>query len=314
MKLKDIGEFGLIKRIYKKVRDKDVLVGIGDDAAVIKVGKKLLVITTDTIVEGDHFSFEYFTAEQVGKKAIEINVSDIGSMGGMPKYALVSLVLPKELDVKVIDEIYRGMREVGDKYKVGIIGGNMTHGKQLVIDIDMIGEVKKENLCLRSDAKPGDFILVSGDLGSSAAGLNLFLKKIKGHDYVKKKHLEPKAKLHKVKKFLKYINAMEDISDGLGAELGHICEQSKVGAIIFKDNMPIKDETRRAAKSVGKCAVDYALYGGEDFELVFTVSEKNLNKVRGFLVGEITKRKGLYLYSKGKEKLIKKTGYDHFKV
>jgi thiamine-monophosphate kinase len=314
MKLKDIGEFGLIKRIYKKVRDKNVLVGIGDDAAVIKVGKRLLVITTDTIVEGDHFSFKWFKPEQVGKKAIEINVSDIGSIGGVPKYALVSLVLPRELDVKVIDGIYKGMRQVGDRYKVEIIGGNITHGKQLVIDIDMIGEVKKENLCLRSHAKPGDFILVSGDLGSSAAALNLFLKKVKGHNYVKKKHLEPKAKFNKVRKFLRYINAMEDVSDGLASEVEHICEQSKVGVIIFKDNIPIKDETRRAAKAVRKNAVDYALYGGEDFELVFTVSEKNLDKVRGFLVGEITKRKGVYLYSKGKEKLIKKTGYDHFKV
>jgi thiamine-monophosphate kinase len=104
---------------------------------------------------------------------------------------------------------------------------------------------------------------------------------------------------------------MEDVSDGLASEVTHICEQSKVGAIIFKDNIPIKEETRKAAK---KDAVDYALYGGEDFELVFTVSEKNLGKVKGFLIGEITKRKGVYLYSKGKEKLIVKIGYDHFKV
>lgn len=314
MKLSQIGEFGLIKRIYKKAKDKNVLVGIGDDAAVVKAGKKLLILTTDTLVEGDHFSFKYFTPEQVGKKAIEINVSDIGSMGGIPKYALVSLVLPKDLDVSIIDKIYKGMRESGKKHKLEIIGGNITHGTQLVIDIDMIGEVKKQNLCLRSHAKPGDFILVTGDLGSSAAGLNLFLKNIKGHNYVKNKHLEPKAKYHKVKPFLKYINAMIDVSDGLASEVTHICEQSKVGAIIFKDNVPITEETRRAAKALKKDPADYALYGGEDFELVFTVNEKNMNRVRGFLVGEITKRKGVYLYQKGKEKLIKKTGYDHFKV
>src|SRR3989344_1702124 len=228
MKLKDIGEFGLIARIYKKAKDKNVLVGIGDDTAVIKVGKKLFLVTTDTLVEGDHFSFDYFTPKQVGKKAIEINVSDIGAMGGIPKYALVSLVLSKDLDVEVIDEIYKGMREVGDSYKLDIIGGNITHGKQLVIDIDMIGEVKKENLCLRSDAKPGDFILVTGDLGSSTAGLNIFRNKIPGHDYVKQKHREPKAKLQKVKPFLKYINAMIDVSDGLASEVRHICEQSNV--------------------------------------------------------------------------------------
>ncbi|GAG03325.1 unnamed protein product, partial [marine sediment metagenome] len=135
MKLSDIGEFGLIRRIYKQPKDKNIIKGMGDDCAVVKVGGKTLVITTDTLVDGDHFSLEYFIARQVGKKAIEINVSDIGSMGGIPKYALVSLVLPKELDVSVIDEIYKGMREVGNRYKVEIIGGNITHGKQLVIDI-----------------------------------------------------------------------------------------------------------------------------------------------------------------------------------
>ncbi len=313
MKIKDIGgEFALIKRIARKAKDKNIVVGIGDDAAVIKAGNKYLVVTTDTIVEGDHFSLKYFTPEQVGKKAIEINVSDIGAMGGIPKYALVSLVLPRDIDVKIIDRIYKGMRASCSKYSVEIIGGNITHGKQLVIDIDMVGEVKKENLCLRSEAKPGDFILVSDDLGSSTAGLKLFLKKIKGHEKVKKKHLEPEAKLCKVKKFLKHINAMIDVSDGLASEITRICEQSKTGAIIFCDNIPIKNETRNAAKALKENPLDFALFGGEDFELVFTVSEKNLNKVKGFLVGEITKGNKIYLYSKGKKKLLKKHGYDHF--
>ncbi len=312
MKLKDIGEFGLIERIKRKPKDSSILKGIGDDTAVIKIENKLLLITTDTLVEGDHFSLKYFTPEQVGMKAIEINVSDIGAMGGLPKYALVSLVLPKDTEVNTIERIYKGMRIAGNKHKLEIIGGNITHGKQLVIDIDMIGEVKKEDLCLRSQAKPGDFILTTGDLGSSTAGLNLFLKHIKGHQEVKLKHLEPKAKYHKVKPFLKYINAMIDVSDGLASEVTRICEQSNVGAIIFKDNIPIKENTRKAAKEVKKDPTNYALYGGEDFELVFTVSENNLNKVKGFLVGEITKKKGVRIYEKGKEKIIKKSGYDHF--
>jgi len=314
MKIKDIGgEFALINRITRKAKDKNVKVGIGDDAAVIKIGEKYLVITTDTIVDGDHFSLKYFTPEQIGKKAIEINASDIGSMGAVPKYALVSLILPREIDVKIIDRVYRGMWQACKKHKMEIIGGNITHGKQLIIDIDMIGEVKKENLCLRSQAKPGDFILVSGDLGSSTAGLNLFLKNKKGHEKVKKKHLEPEAKFHKVSKFLKYINAMIDVSDGLASEVTRICEQSKTGAVIYCDNVPIKDETRQAAKAVGKNPLDCALFGGEDFELVFTVSEKNLSKVKGFLVGEITKGNNIHLYCKGKKKLLKGHGYDHFR-
>jgi len=315
MRIKAIGgEFALIKRITKAAKGRDIIKGIGDDAAVIKASGKLLAITTDTLVEGDHFSFKWFTPKQVGKKAIEINASDIGAMGAVPKYVLVSLVLPADIDVETVDEIYNGMWEAGKKYNTKIIGGNMTHGKELVIDIDMIGEAKKENLKFRSNAKPGDFIFVSGDLGASTAGLKLFLKNVKGHDYVKKKHLEPEAKFYKVRKFLKYINAMIDVSDGLASDITRICEQSNVGAVIFKDNVPIKDETRRAAKDVGKDAVDYALYGGEDFELIYTVSEKKLNKVKGFLVGEITKKKGVRLYSDGKERLISKHGYDHFLI
>ena len=178
MKVKDIGEFGLIDRISKRPIDKKILVGIGDDAAVFKTDEGLQILTTDCLVEGDHFRKEWFTAMQIGMKAIEINISDIAAMGAIPKYALVSLVLPKDLDVNIIDKIYKGMRQSGEKHKVEIIGGNITHGKQLVIDIDMLGELKQQNLCLRSHAKPGDFILVTGDLGSSAAGLNLFLNKI----------------------------------------------------------------------------------------------------------------------------------------
>lgn len=313
MKISKIGEFGLIKRIYRKARDKNVLVGIGDDAAVVKIGKKLAVITTDTLIEGDHFNLAYFTSEQVGMKAIEINVSDIGSMGASPKYALVSLALRRNMDVEFVDGLYKGIRKSASKHNIEIIGGNLTHANQIMVDICLIGFVEKKNLCLRSHAKPGDLILVSGDLGASAAGLNLFLKKIKGYDSIKKKHLEPKAKLNKVKPFLKYINAMEDISDGLASEVLHMCEQSKLGAVIYADNIPIKDEVREASETVGKDALDYALYGGEDFELVFTVSEKNLNKVRGFLVGEITKKKDVKIHKKGEELKLKKHGYDHFK-
>ncbi len=312
MDLSRIGEFGIIKRITKKPIDKNILIGIGDDTAIIKLKNKLLALTADTLVEGDHFSLDYFTPEQVGKKAIEINVSDIGSMGGIPKYALVSLVLPRNTDVKIVDAIYRGIWQTCKKYKLEVVGGNITHGKQLVIDVSMLGEVKKENLCLRSTAKPGDFILVTGPLGTSTAGLNLLLKNIGNYNKVRKAHLEPEASLYKVKPFLRYINAMIDVSDGLASEVQHICEQSKVGAVIFKDNIPILEETRKAAELLNANPIDYALYGGEDFELVFTVSEKNLSKVKGFLIGEIRRKKGVYLYSNGKERLIKKHGYDHF--
>ncbi|MBW2983917.1 thiamine-phosphate kinase [Candidatus Woesearchaeota archaeon] len=319
MNIKDIGgEFALIKRIAAKPKDKSIIKGIGDDAAVLKLGGKLFVITTDTLVENDHFSLKWFSPKQVGMKAIEINASDVGAMGGKPRYALVSLVLKPDTPVEFVDGLYKGMREAGEKHGIEIIGGNVTHGKELVIDIDMIGEVEKQNLCLRSNAKPGDFILVSGDAGKSTAALHLFrkskLNKKNKNNFKKiiEAHTEPKARFDKVKKFIKYINAMIDVSDGIASDITRLCEQSNVGAVIYADNIPIADETKKAAKLLGENALDYALYGGEDFELVFTVSEKNLRNVKGFLIGEITKKKGVRLYQHGKEKLITKHGYDHF--
>ena len=154
-KIKDIGEFALIDLITKKPKDKDILVGIGDDAAVIKT-KGLQVLTTDCLVEGDHFRKDWFTAFQIGMKAIEINVSDVASMGGIPKYVLVSLGLPNDLDVDFVKKLYEGMWKVCDRYGIEIIGGNMTHCDKIIISITLTGEVSKSSLCLRSNAKPGD--------------------------------------------------------------------------------------------------------------------------------------------------------------
>jgi thiamine-monophosphate kinase len=312
MKIKEIGEFGLIDRITKKPKHKDIVVGIGDDCAVVKTKKGLQVLTTDTLVEGDHFKREWFSPKQIGMKAIEINVSDVAAMGAIPKYVLVSLALPKDLDVEFVDGLYNGMWKTCDKYNIEIIGGNMTHSKQMVITITLIGEVDKNNLSLRSGAKPGDLILVSGHLGNGRAGLRLFEKNLKGFENVRKNYLEPKANLKKALKISPFVNSMIDVSDGLSPEIKHICEESIRGAIIYKENIPIKDEVRNIAAYLGEDEYDYALFGGEDFELVYTVSKDNLSKIDGFLIGEITKNKAIRLFSKGKEKIITKKGYDHF--
>ena len=312
MKVKDIGEFGLIERITKKLKDKDVLVGIGDDAAVIKTEKGLQVLTTDCLVEGDHFRREWFTPEQIGMKAIEINVSDIAAMGAIPKYVLVELALPEDLDVEFVEELYKGMWKVCDKYNIEIIGGNMTHCENIVISITLTGEVDKNNICLRRGAKPGDFIFVSGHLGNGRAGLRLFQEDLKGFEQVRKSYLEPKAQLETALKIATYANSMIDVSDGLAPEIKHICDESNCGAVIYKDKIPIKDEVRNFARTLNEDEYDYALFGGEDFELVFTVSKEKLDKVNGLLVGEIIKNREIKLSSNGKEKEITESGYDHF--
>jgi len=311
MKVKDIGEFGLIDRITRKSKDKNVLVGIGDDAAVVKT-EGLQVLTTDCLVEGDHFRTDWFSAKQIGMKAIEINISDIAAMGAIPKYVLVSLALPKDLDVKFVEEMYQGMWDSCDKYKIDIIGGNMTRSNQIVISITIIGEADKKNLSLRSGANPGDLIFVSGHLGNGKAGLRLFQENLKGFEKVRKSYLEPKAQLDTALKIAPYINSMIDVSDGLAPEIRHICDESKCGAIIYKDKIPIDDEVRDVAKALDEDEYDYALFGGEDFELVYTVSKDNLGKVNGFLVGAITENKEALLSFKGKEKKLSESGYDHF--
>jgi len=312
MKLEDVGEFGLIERIARKSKDKAVLVGIGDDAAVIKTLKGLQVLTTDCLVEGDHFRQEWFTPKQIGMKAIEINVSDAAAMGAVPRFALVSLGLPKDIDVDFVEQLYKGMWKTCSKYNIEIIGGNMTHSQQIFISVTLTGNVDKGNLCLRSGAEPGDYIFVSGHLGNGRAGLQLFQENVKGFEAVRKTYLEPKAQLKTALKLAPYVNSMIDISDGLASDITHICEQSKCGAIIHKDKIPINDEVRQVAKTLGENEYNYALSGGEDFQLAYTVSKNNLNKVDGFLIGEITIDKKIRLVSNAGEEIIKEKGYDHF--
>jgi thiamine-monophosphate kinase len=287
-------------------------VGIGDDAAVIKLKSGLQVLTTDTLVEGDHFRQEWFSPKQIGMKSIEINVSDVAAMGAVPKFVLVSLALPSNLDVEFIDNLYEGMWKSCKKYNIEIIGGNMTHSKQIVISITLIGEVDKKNLCLRNGARSGDFVLVSGYLGNGKAGLRVFQENLKAFESVKKHYLEPKAQLKSALEVASYASSMEDISDGLASELKHICKQSRCGAIIYKDKIPIKEDVRNVAKILNEDEYNYALFGGEDFELVYTVPKNNLKKFKGYLIGEITKNRKVLLFSKGKTKNLTKHGYDHF--
>lgn len=316
MKIQKIGEFGLIKRISRKIKDKNVRTQIGDDTAVIKIGGKFVLFTTDTLVEDDHFSLKWSSPFQIGRKAMEINVSDIAAMGGEPKYALLSLCLKRDERVEWVDELYRGVYSVARRYGFEIVGGNVTHGKQTVIDVSMLGEAKKP--VLRSRAKVNDLICVTGDLGKSKAGLELLSKfgKRAKRFVISKSHLEPRARLKESRIISKFANSMIDVSDGLASEVKHICELSKKGAVIYREKIPISKQTKLAADLVKKDTLDFALHGGEDFELVFTVSKKNLeslkNELKFSVVGKILhKKEGIHLLDKGRKKKLGK-GYDHF--
>ncbi len=307
------GETALIQMIKRKPKNKNVLVSIGDDAAVIKTGSERLVLTADQFVEDDHFSLKWSTPRQIGVKAMEASISDVLAMNATPLYALLCICLTRQSSVEFVKGLYNGINTVAKKYGVDIIGGDFTHGQKTVVSVTVVGRPNGK-LCLRGNAKVRDFIFVSGCLGGSTAGLELLKKGIKGFGKVKQMHLEPKAQLKKAAEIGRIANALEDVSDGLASEARNICRESRKGAEIFLEKIPISREVKKAAKAVEKNAVDFALFGGEDFELVFTVSKKNLGKASklGTLVGRVTNGRKIFLVEGDNRTELKKAGFDHF--
>lgn len=334
MRLSQIGEFRLIDRIGKKIRinPQRVKVGIGDDAAVIKTSKdKLLIVTTDTLIENIHFNLKHITFFKLGFKALSVNISDVAAMGGYPTETLITLGLPNNFTVKAVDEIYRGIENLAKRYKIDIIGGDTTSSpKEIVISITLLGEVLEEELVLRSGARVGDLILVTGDLGASAAGLELLRKsKVESRKLkvVIKKHLMPEPRVEEARVIAesKLATSMIDNSDGLSRSLIEITRLSRVGARIWLEALPIRKETKLAARTLRKSELELALDGGEDYELIFTTPKNQAvklsemiqkkTKTKATVIGEIIPPKqGIkVLESKGYEKNLKYRGYEHFK-
>lgn len=312
MKIADLGEGRLIERIARPCRDTRVVVGIGDDCAVLKYNKTHYeLLTTDSLVEGDHFRKEWFTPFQVGRKAVIANVSDIIAMGGTPAHMLISLCLPETTPVAWVDEFYRGAYTISSQHTINIVGGNMTHGTHIIITITLVGHVQKKKMRLRSMAKVGDLIGVTGVLGGSAAGLAILKANIPG--YVEP-YCEPLGDFSIAQKIVPYVHAMIDVSDGLASEVTHICNASGVGAVLYKEKIPLADTTRENARNLKKDPVDFALYGGEDYQMVFTAPTINKQKLKQcFIVGEIVdKNKGISLMEHNQQSALG-LGFEHFK-
>ena len=300
MRLKDIGEFGLIKRFQNKIRtDTSVVKGSGDDCAVLKLDKNnYQLFTCDMIIEGTDFK-KTENLELVGRKALAISISDIAACGGIPRYAVVSLGVRPDMPVEKADRLAKGLFALAAKYKINIVGGDISRSTKLLIDISMLGVVEKKNLCLRSGAKPGDIVMVTGSLGGSIKGKHLkFTPRLK----------EARFLVNNFK-----INSMIDISDGLLQDLGHILEQSSAGAVIYEKLIPLSREATGLTE---------ALSSGEEFELLFTASRCEANKIiksrkyRFRAIGEIMpKAFGLKFqgYSaQARTGLTFKAGYRHF--
>ena len=318
MKVKGIcGEHGLIEMIRGKAKlfSRDVAVGIGDDAAVLRYNKgSYLLFTTDSLIENIHFSLKYFKPEQIGMKAIEQNVSDIAAMGGIPRFALVSLALPKHIDAEFVDKLYNGINKKSKKYRISIVGGNITRSREVAVNAAMLGFAEKKCLALRNGAKIGDLVFCTGHVGESSVGLELLKRNKEGHSI--KKHLEPESRLDLARKIVKIgISSMIDVSDGIAPEVRRICEESKVGAVIYADKMPISKGTISDSKRIKKNPLDFALYGGEDFELVFTANKNKLNQLKKYdvnVIGKIVGKKCGIKLIKGNKKMNLGKGFEHF--
>jgi len=298
MKITELGEFGLIERFRKAIKlDASVIKGTGDDCAVIRFTKdKYLLFTCDMIVEGVDFRRKE-NPYLVGRKAIAVSISDIAACAGIPRYCLVSMALQKKEKVEFVDRLFKGMQDICHKYKINLVGGDLSRCDKLTIDVSMLGEVEKKYLALRSAARPKDIIFVTGTLGGTIQGKHLrFTPRLKEARFL--------AKNFKV-------HAMTDISDGLIQDLRHILKESKTGAIIYQGLIPQSAQAR---------GLNDALSSGEDFELLFTLSRYDANRlIRRKLeifkpVGEITRKSyGLKIVDeKGREKPVTVDGFRHF--
>jgi thiamine-monophosphate kinase len=331
-KISGVGELLLLDRIRERFKSRadNIIVGIGDDAAVIKPAKRNLLVTTDMMVEKVHFDLRYITPYQLGFKLISVNVSDVYAMGGLPAFVLLNIALNRNTETAFVDRLFDGIQDALKAYKIVVIGGDLSASKKdLVLSATLIGYAEKQ--ILRSGAKPGDRIYVTGNLGDSACGLEL-LKRIKCRvpltkdrpakisallksglsrkvsEPLVRRHLMPEAR--NPKKIVQYATAMIDISDGLQIDLARLCKESGVGARIFKEKIPISAEMKEAASLLGLSPLGLALTGGEDYELLFTTPPAK--KVKAIYIGDIVKSKTGIVDSFGKEKPFSAGGYRHF--
>lgn len=335
--LSELGEFGLIELLTRNIelKNKSSLKGVGDDCAVVKHGSQQTLITKDLLIEGVHFDMTYMPLKHLGYKAAVVNISDIVAMNGKPTQLLVGMAVSNRFSAEAIQEIYEGLLLACESYNVDMVGGDTVSSVSgLFLSITAIGEVAKADIVYRNGAKKGDLVCVSGNLGAAYMGL-LMLEREKqafkvdpnmqpdldGHDYILSRQLKPEARidiLHKLKEAGVKPTSMIDVSDGLASEILHISHQSKLGCAIYEDKIPVEMETASAAKEFEIDPTTCALNGGEDYELLFTVSQSDYDKVKDMgeisLIGHMTDLgTGVNLVSRsGTQVPINAQGWDAF--
>lgn len=333
-----LGEFGLIEHLTKniEIQNASTIVGVGDDAAVIDHFGKQTVITNDLLVEGVHFDLMYTPLKHLGYKSVVVNVSDIYAMNATPTHIVLGLGFSNRFSLEALDEFYEGVYAACEKYNVDLIGGDTTTSqKGFIISCTAIGEVAPDKFVKRDTAQKGDLLCVTGDLGAAYLGLTLlerekqiFLENpgiqpdLEDEKYVVGRMLKPEARKDIIKFFEEeklVPTSLIDISDGLSSEILHLCKQSKLGCILYEEKIPIADDTRQAAFKFNLDPTACALSGGEDYELLFTISQDDYDKIKGntdiSIIGYLTpEEEGAHILTKGGGKhAITAQGWNAFK-
>ncbi|MEM9848922.1 MAG: thiamine-phosphate kinase [Bacteroidota bacterium] len=304
-----LGEFGLIEHLTKQfpLRQASSIIGVGDDAAILKNGDALTVVSTDMLVEGIHFDLMYTPLKHLGYKSVVVNLSDIYAMNAIPKQITVSIALSNRFSVEALEELYAGIKQACDIYGVDLIGGDTTSSpKGLYISVTAIGQGEANKITYRNTAKVGDLLCITGNVGAAYLGLQILEREkriyletgsqpdFEEQSFLIERQLKPEARKDMIEQFAKsnlVPTAMIDISDGVASEIFHICKESGVGAYIEESGVPIHPEAQQMALKFNLDPITCALSGGEDYELLFSINPNDLDKVKYladiYIMGEI---------------------------
>lgn len=318
-----LGEFGLIEHLTKnfEILNASTVLSIGDDAAVIDHFGKQTVITSDMLIEGIHFDLMYTPLKHLGYKSVIVNLSDVYAMNATPTHITLNIAFSNRFSLEALDEFYEGVYAACEKYNVDLIGGDTSSSqKGFIISVTAIGEITPGKIVKRSGAKKGDLLCVSGDLGASFLGLTLLEREkkiflehpeiqpdLENEEYIVGRLLKPEAKKDIIDFFEKeniLPTSMMDVSDGLSSEILHICKQSNVGCVVYEEKIPVNDLAKQYAYKMELDPTACALSGGEDYELVFTLPQKDYEKLvlneQISVIGYITDiEEGVHIITKG---------------
>ena len=330
-----LGEFGLIEHLTKRftVKQSSTIKGIGDDAAVLDFKDKKIVVSTDLLIEGVHFDLAYMPLKHLGYKAVVVNVSDICAMNAKATQITVSVAVSNRFPLEALDELFAGIAHAAEEYKIDVIGGDTTSSqKGLIISITAIGEADESEIVYRNGAKQTDLLVVSGDLGSAYMGLQVLEREkqvflvnpnsqpdLDAYTYLIERQLKPEARKD-VRTLLHALEikptAMIDISDGLSSEIFHICKQSKVGCNLYEDKLPLDPQFISVCEEFQIDSTTVAINGGEDYELLFTISMDDFEKIKGnpnfTIIGHMTQEsEGIHLITRANTKIeLRARGWD----